>query len=212
MDRQVCLGISKTRKHGGKELRMSIQVYRPSITLIDQPSGTQLLEFWEVFSEDPTTRGAYLDPRPHRLEDFLSPVIACTTRLWLVEADGGIAGAHWLHDMHLSDAHRSGWMAGYLFPAYRGVLGPTSLQQAHEASAALGVRHIFCAIRHGNIASVRFVEKAGYHHISTFPNFGRFEGQTDAVDLFSLQYGDRAMLLEQSRQRSRRHWEDPQLR
>jgi len=188
-----------------------MQVYRPSITLMEQPSGTQLLEFWEVFSEDPTTRGAYLDPRPHSLDDFLAPVMAGTTRLWLVEADGDIAGAHWLHDMHLCEAHRSGWMAGYIFPAYRGVLGPTSLQQTHAAVAALGVHHIFCAIRHGNIASVKFVEKAGYHHISTFPNFGRFEGQADAVDLFSLQHDDAAMLLEQSRERSRRHWEDPQL-
>ncbi|HEY7712495.1 MAG TPA: GNAT family N-acetyltransferase [Candidatus Entotheonella sp.] len=190
---------------------MSIQVYRPSITLIDQPSGMQLLEFWEVFSEDSTTRGAYLDPRPHSLDDFLAPVMAGATHLWLVEADGDIAGAHWLHDMHLCDAHRSGWMAGYFFPAYRGVLGPTSLQQTHEAVNVLGVHHIFCAIRHGNIASVKFVEKAGYHYISTFPNFGRFEGQADAVDLFSLQHDDASMLLEQSRERSRRHWEDPQL-
>jgi hypothetical protein len=190
---------------------MSIQVYRPSITLLDRPSGTQLLEFWEVFSEDPTTRGAYLDPRPHSLEEFLAPVLAGTTRLWLVAADGDVAGAHWLHDMHLCDAQRSGWMAGYFFPAYRGILGPTSLQQTHEAVAALGVHHIFCGIRHGNIASAKFVAKAGYHYISSFPNFGRFEGQTDTVDLFSLQPADAAMLIEQSQERSRRHWEEPQL-
>jgi hypothetical protein len=190
---------------------MSMQIYHPSITLIDRPSGTQLLKFWEVFSEDLTTRGAYLDPRPHSLEDFLAPVIACTMRLWLVEADGDIAGAHWLHDMHLCDTRSSGWMAGYFFPTYRGVLGPASLQQTHAAAAALGVNHIFCGVRRGNIASAKFVNKAGYHHISTFPAFGRFEGQTDAVDLFSLRHDDAAMLVEQSRKRSRRHWEDPQL-
>ncbi len=186
---------------------MSVRLHHPSITLIERPSEPQLHTFWDAFFSDATTPSAYMEPVPQSLSAFLEPVVAQTTRLWLVAADGNIAGAHWLHDIQLCGAKSSGWTAGYFLPAYRGLLGASSLQQTNQAALALNIPHLFCAIRQGNVASTRFVEKAGYHQVTSFPNFCRFDGQADTVHLFSLRDDDANLLLDQAAARSHQHWD-----
>ena len=186
---------------------MPTHTRHPLITLLDDPSDAQVQRFWNAFSRDASLSQAYMEPVPKHLSEFLAPVLAQTTRLWLVAADGNIAGAHWLHDIQLCGATSSGWTAGYFLPAYRGLLGATSLRQTNRAAIALGIPHLFCAVRQGNIASAKFVEKAGYHQVASFPNFCRFDGQADTVHLFSLREDDTDLLLHQAALRSHRHWQ-----
>ena len=170
---------------------------------LTMPKSEELEVFWQTFSADPIRYGAYLDTLATTLPDFLAPVERGEMEFWGLFVDGELAGASWIHDIKPFDGVRSGWMASYYFPDYRGVLGRNGIRLAIQTAADAGIPHLFTGTVQSNRVAQRCAIGSGYHLLGYVEDFGYFGGKLDTLALFTLKLEDEGEAWSQAEERAR---------
>ncbi len=184
---------------------------RSDMRLYPDPTPEDLCLFWRTLRLDATIEGMYMDTMPTHLEDFLAPMIDGNMKLWMIDSDGELAGAHWLHDIQPCQGALSGWFATYYFPACRGQLATTVFPVFLEAARTAGITHVFGGCRPSNTAAKKMGRKVGLHHVGDVERFGWFQGSLDTLSIYATDTNDADAAMSQAMQRAAYHRAHPPL-
>lgn len=163
-----------------------------------------LMTWWDVFASDPARVGAYIDPLPERLDDFLALARSDRLYFFLLYHYGKVMGASWLHDVMPYGSVRSAWMGHYHLPEHRRLRGLNARDQrgVFHLAERIGIPAIFAACRSSNTSALRSIASSGFHWCGHIDDFALFGGELDSAEVHTLRLEDADECITQARMRA----------
>ena len=166
--------------------------------LTDQYTVSQVEALWPLIEADTDGKKGFMDNFPRSAHEFLQPISDGTMYLWMLLKKGEPIGIHWYHD-RVEDAV---WTAGWRRSDLRGLGAWPQVQANAEAMKNFGIGHFFAACRPNAIGGQRIIAKCGYKYVTTFHEFGWFDGQLGEIWAYSLRDDDADLLYKLAEKRA----------
>lgn len=173
----------------------------------EDPLLSTILYLAEMMVDDPIRTKAYTDTFPDSVPGWGQLFTSRTILPFIWSVNGELAGFHWGHDLGVSATGQGyGWSGTYVLEAFRGRdWWPTRYAAYQEFIAVMnvhGISGIFGACRWENCVARRYTASIGFTSLGRYVDWASFEGQLNAVEVFTWRTEDKALAHDMATQRA----------